>query len=150
MTVFPRWRRRPRLDPEPPVAAASDRTRAPLAAVPAPVAGGFSPRVDVAESDTAYLIRLELPGLDPDDVEVRCSDTEVVVTGERRPGKEDAAKHFHLIETDRGAFERRFGLPSGASLDAGAIEAALDQGMLEIRIPKARARTVARIPITSM
>ncbi|HEX5053888.1 MAG TPA: Hsp20/alpha crystallin family protein [Planctomycetota bacterium] len=108
------------------------------------------PRANVAETDKEYLVSLELPGLDLNDVEVKLSGNELIVTGERKQKKEDKDKHFRRIETTYGAFERRFELPSDVRSDADSLKATFHNGMLEVKVPKREPKPVTKIPIKPM
>jgi HSP20 family protein len=108
------------------------------------------PRADVAETDKDFLVAMELPGLDEKDVEVKLTGNQLVVCGERKEKKEDKDKHYYRLETTYGAFERRFELPPDVRRDPEGVKATFQKGMLEIRIPKAEPRPVAKIPVKAM
>jgi HSP20 family protein len=97
-------------------------------------AGAVMPKVDVAETDQAFTITAEMPGLDEKDVEVTLADDVLTIKGERREEKEEKNKDFHLVERRASAFHRAFRLPDG--VDGEKISAACDKGVLTVTLPK--------------
>jgi HSP20 family protein len=98
--------------------------------------------VDVLESESEYLLRLDVPGVDEKSVNVELEQGLLRIEGERK-APEAAGPRYTLRERKAGPFRRHFRLPD--AIDADAIEAKYDRGLLEIRIPKVeRSR---RIPI---
>jgi len=94
----------------------------------------LSTRVNVAESDSAYEIEAELPGLDEKDIEVKVADGVLTLSGERKEEKEEKEKDYHLVERSYGSFRRSFALPDDAMEDK--IEAKFSKGVLTITVPK--------------
>src|SRR2546421_2603455 len=95
-------------------------------------AGGWSPLVDVEETDDAFVLEVELPGVKREDVNIELVGNEVAITGEI---KERERKGVLRRETRRrGRFEFRVTLPD--QVDGDKIEARLDDGVLTVRIPK--------------
>jgi HSP20 family protein len=96
----------------------------------------WSPAVDIHETDQHLTFAVELPGLQPEDVNVTAVDGILTIHGQRNEERrEGEPRRYHLIERNYGAFTRRFQLPRG--VDDEKIEAAVAQGMLQVRIPKA-------------
>lgn len=102
--------------------------------------GDWTPRVDIAETDGAFLIKAEIPEVPKDAVKVTVDNGVLTIRGERKQEKEEKGKKFHKIERFFGTFVRSFSLPDNA--DAGKIEANFKDGMLSLQIPK----TVASKP----
>jgi HSP20 family protein len=103
---------------------------------------GLFPAVNVRETDAAFLIEAELPGLDAADVDISASGAEVVLKGCRpdatagtRTGNGEQQVTWHRRERGTGVFERRLTLPT--AIDAGGVEAALVNGVLTVTCPKA-------------
>jgi HSP20 family protein len=104
---------------------------------------GLFPAVNVRETEPAFLIEAELPGLDAADVDISVSGTEVVLKGsrpetgepERTGDGEQRSATWHRRERGTGAFERRLTLPT--AIDAGGVEATLVNGVLTVTCPKA-------------
>lgn len=97
------------------------------------------PTVDISEGRNAYSVRVELPGIEPDDVsiEVEANHT-LIIRAEKRQDREDADEGIHWVESTYGAAQRTLSLPDDA--DADAVEAKFKNGVLKLRIPKQAAR----------
>jgi len=93
-----------------------------------------TPAVDVAETEKAYEITAELPGLDEKNIEVKLVDGGLTIKGEKQEEKEEKKKDYYLHERRFGSFERRFRVPDG--VDADKIEASFKKGVLTITLPK--------------
>ena len=105
---------------------------------------GWSPSVDISETDQEYLIRASLPAVKKEDVNVTVEDGMLTVSGERRQKQEQKDEKFHKIENFYGSFSRSFSLPEGT--DASAIRAESKDGVLTIHLPKIKAE--AKRPTT--
>lgn len=105
------------------------------------------PAMDILETDDHFVIRADLPGMDQDDVNVEVVDDTLRITGERRSERRDEAGGFMRLERSYGRFERTLTLPDG--VDAEAIDASFDRGVLELKIPKPVASSPRRIEIGS-
>ena len=95
---------------------------------------GWSPAVDVQETDNEYLIKADLPDVKKEDVKVELMDGTLTIEGERHQEKEEKGKKFHKIEREYGKFLRRFGLPS--EVDASKVQAEFKNGVLNVHLPK--------------
>lgn len=100
------------------------------------------PAMDLGETDDAYVLRADLPGLDPDDVKIELHDRVLTVSGERR---EERELGYHRVERSYGAFRRSLTLPEG--VDADAITASFDKGVLTVTVPKPEERKPRRVEI---
>ena len=94
----------------------------------------WMPSVDISETDTAYLIKGEIPGVKKEDVKVTIQDGMLTIQGERKQEKEDKGKKFHRIECSYGSFVRSFRVPDDA--DESAVKAEFKDGMLNVTLPK--------------
>ncbi len=94
----------------------------------------LSPSVDVSESDEAYEIAVELPGMDEQDVELTLRDDMLTLSGEKKSEKEEKKKDYVLSERSYGSFKRGFRLPTDINPDK--ISAELKQGIMTITLPK--------------
>jgi HSP20 family protein len=92
------------------------------------------PAVDVAESEKAYEITAELPGMDEKNIEVKLVNGNLTIKGEKQEEKEEKKKDYYLNERRFGSFERSFGVPEG--VDASKIEASFNKGVLTVTLPK--------------
>jgi len=110
--------------------------------------GGFwNPAVDIRENDNELRIDVELPGINPDEVEVTAENGVLTVRGEKRgERKEEDKTRYHVVERSYGSFMRSFQLPQG--LDEDRIEASFDNGILSVHIPKSALPQPRRIQIT--
>lgn len=93
----------------------------------------WTPAVEGAFEDGAYLIRVALPGVETKDVEVSVADDTLTIKGQRKREKELRREHYFATELAYGAFERSFTLPEG--IDTGKVTAKWTNGILEIRVP---------------
>ncbi len=92
------------------------------------------PAVDVEEDAEAYVIRMELPGIDKKDVKVTVKDGALSVSGRRSQEKEEKGKRFHRVERSYGTFMRSFTLPE--DVDEDKIQAESKDGMLFLTMHK--------------
>ena len=99
---------------------------------PSKVAAQFV--VDVAESDKAYEITAELPGMDEKNIEVKVVNGNLSIKGEKKDEKEEKKKDYYVSERRYGSFERYFRLPDG--VDTDKIEADFKKGVLTVTLPK--------------
>ena len=93
-----------------------------------------TPAVDVSETDKAYEIAAELPGMDEKNIEVNVADGGLTIKGEKKEEKEEKQKDYYVSERRYGSFERYFALPE--SVDASKIEATFKNGVLKVTLPK--------------
>ena len=98
------------------------------------VTSQWTPRVDIKEEDTRFVIFADIPGVDPKDIEITMEKGILSIKGERKA--EAAEQNSKLTRTERshGSFYRRFALPDSA--DAEGIKAVGKNGVLEVTIPK--------------
>lgn len=108
-------------------------------------AAAWAPRVDVHEEAERFVIRADVPGVDPATIEVSMDKNVLSIRGERAAETVDAASHGLRRERPHGAFLRRFTLPE--SVDAERITASNRHGVLEIAIPKKAESAPRRIVI---
>ncbi len=102
-----------------------------------------NPAVDISETDGEFEISAELPGMTEKNIDVKLSNGNLVIKGEKSEEKEEDQKDYHLSERRYGSFVRSFAVPEG--VDADKIEATFTNGVLKIKLPKnAEARADAR------
>jgi HSP20 family protein len=97
-------------------------------------ASSFAPAVDVYEDEHQVLLKLEVPGVDEKDLDIRVENNTLTVTGERKFEKEEKEENFRRIERQYGSFTRTFTLPT--TVDAEQVKASYDKGILKISLPK--------------
>jgi HSP20 family protein len=101
----------------------------------APLARGtWTPALDMYEKEDALVLTVELPGLEPDQVDVTVEDSVLTISGARSFSEETSEEQYHRIERRYGAFSRSVQLP--ATADANRIDASFDKGVLTVRVPK--------------
>lgn len=94
----------------------------------------WMPSVDISETDNAYLIKGEIPGVKKEDVKVTIQEGMLTIQGERKQEKEEKGKKFHRVECCYGNFVRSFRVPDDA--DESAVKAEFKDGMLNVTLPK--------------
>jgi HSP20 family protein len=95
----------------------------------------WTPAVDISEHDDAYVVKVELPGVNKDDVKITVESNILTIRGEKKQEKETKKENYHRVERTYGAFERSFTLPTTVKNDK--IDAAYKDGVLQIALPKA-------------
>lgn len=105
-------------------------------AAPASGAGDMAVRLDISETDKAYIVSADLPGLEEEHIDVSVEDGLLTISGEKQQENEEEGKTFHRIERSYGSFKRTLQLPSDANEDK--IKAHMKKGVLELEIPKTK------------
>lgn len=105
------------------------------------------PAMDVTETGTAYVVQLEIPGIDPASVTITISHGMLAIAGEKTEETEEAEQDYHVSERRWGSFQRAIRMPE--NVDDAKIEATSAKGVLTITLPKsADARSAGRkIPV---
>jgi HSP20 family protein len=103
---------------------------------PTPIAAGWRPPMDLHEEPGRYVLRVDLPGVDPADLEVVVHDGTLVLRGERKADPAVPAESYLRVERPHGRFHAELALPP--SVDPGAIEAVHRTGVVEVALPKRR------------
>ena len=96
--------------------------------------GSFAPPVDVYEDEHSVNLKIEVPGIEEKDIDVRVENNTLTVHGERKFEKEEKEENFRRVERQYGSFTRSFSLPN--TVDSENIEANYDKGVLKIRLAK--------------
>jgi HSP20 family protein len=96
--------------------------------------GEMSPAVDFSEKEKEFEITTELPGMSEKDIEVKVTNGNLVIEGEKKEAKEERAKEYYLSERRYGSFMRSFVIPPG--VEVGKIEATSANGVLTVKLPK--------------
>jgi HSP20 family protein len=98
------------------------------------VMGAWAPAVDIYEKGTDVVLKAELPGLDPKDVDIRIENNVLTLKGERKIEDEIKQEDYHRVERSYGGFTRSFTLPS--TVDTTNVKADYKDGVLRITLPK--------------
>jgi HSP20 family protein len=99
-----------------------------------PEAGEWAPRVDVSETDNEVRVRAELPGLEPEDLDISLDEDRLILKGEKKDEREKNEKGYHLVERSFGSFYRAIQLPT--EVDPREVEATFKNGVLKINLAK--------------
>jgi len=108
-------------------------------------ATAWAPALDISERKDAYLVTVELPGIEADDLEITMEDGLLTIQGERLFAHDSSEQQFHRVERRYGAFRRSITLP--AQVQAEQIEASFDNGVLQIVVPKMEEAKPKRIQV---
>ena len=105
----------------------------------------MAPHLDLSETDHAVEVRLDVPGIDPKDIDVQVSGNTLTVTGERKQQREEKGKTWHRIECRTGSFSRTLTLPCAVKEDAA--EAQYRDGILTVTLPKTEEAKAHKIKV---
>ena len=94
----------------------------------------FAPPVDVYEDEHNVTLKIEVPGIDEKDIDVRIENNTLTVHGERKFEKEEKEENFRRVERRYGGFTRSFTLPN--TIDAEKVQATYDKGILKVQLAK--------------
>ena len=102
---------------------------------PGLLSGTWVPAVDVAEGEDSYTVKMELPGVNKDEVKITLESNILTIQGEKKAESEVKEKNYHRTERSYGSFQRSFTLPTTVKNDK--IDAVYKDGILTISLPKA-------------
>jgi len=105
----------------------------------------WQPRSDISETDAAYVVEIDLPGMIIHDISIQLEGTTVVITGQRQSTHSESAKQQARVERPCGTFHRAFTLPTAVKRDE--VQATYANGVLTITVPKADAARPRQIPV---
>jgi HSP20 family protein len=94
----------------------------------------FAPAVDVYEDEHNVSLKIEVPGIDEKDIDVRIENNTLTVHGERKIEKDEKEENYRRVERQYGSFTRTFNLPS--TVDTDKVQANYSKGVLNISLPK--------------
>jgi HSP20 family protein len=103
------------------------------------------PAIDVAEKEDAVLVRAEVPGLKPEDIDISVYGNTLTISGEKKETKEDQGDGFYHVESSYGSFRREVALST--DVDESKIEAVCKDGILSITLPKAEKSKAVKVKI---
>ena len=103
------------------------------------------PAVDLVEREGQLVLRADLPGMDRDEIDVQVKDGVLTVSGERKYENENKGEGFYRVERSFGRFSRSLRLPRG--VDASAVSASFDRGVLEVTVPKPTEPAATKVEI---
>lgn len=105
----------------------------------------WSPTMDVSEDEKTITIRAELPGINPEDIDLTVEDHHMTLRGEKKFEEKNKGKNDHWTERYYGTFLRTFHLPQ--TIEMKKIKARLKNGVLEITLPKRAEARPKKIPV---
>lgn len=108
-------------------------------------AAGWTPPVDLYETEDRFVLSAELPGLNRDDIDINVQDGTLTIHGSR-PSSSIPCERYHRVERGHGAFVRRFSVP--AAVDVEHVTADLNDGVLTLTLPKSAATLPRRIEVS--
>jgi HSP20 family protein len=105
----------------------------------------WTPAVDIAEKEDYFLIKADIPGVDPKDIEVSMENGFLTVKGERENETKDEKDGYSRVERSYGSFYRRFSLPDTA--DSENVSASSNKGVLQIKVAKVEVAKPKKITV---
>ncbi len=103
------------------------------------------PAIDIAEKDESVLVRAEVPGLKPEEIDISVYGDTLTISGEKKESKEDEGDGFYHVESSYGSFRREVALP--VEVDESKIEAVCQDGVLSITLPKAETSKAVKVKV---
>jgi HSP20 family protein len=103
------------------------------------------PAIDVAEKEDAILVRAEIPGMKPEEIEISVYGDTLTISGEKKEAKEDQNDGFYHVESACGSFHREVALPT--DVDEKKIEAVCKDGVLSVTLPKAEKSKAMKVQV---
>ncbi len=107
----------------------------------------WMPSVEMYEKNNNYVIKAELPGVKPEDIDISVTDHNLTIKGEKQASRETKKEDYYMSEVSYGSFMRSIPLPE--NVDAGNVEANFEDGMLEVTVPKMALTQPKKVAITS-
>jgi HSP20 family protein len=103
------------------------------------------PAFDIAEADEHFIVKADLPGIDPKNLDISLTGNVLIISGEKKEKREEKNERYHTIERQFGSFSRSFMLP--ADVKEEGIEAVYKDGVLRVTIPKSERAKQKKIPV---
>jgi HSP20 family protein len=108
-------------------------------------AASFAPTFNVVEKPDGYYITADVPGVRDEDVDVTVHDNHLIISGSRKAEERKEGENYFIYERRYGNFSRAFAMPDTA--DAESVEAALRNGVLEVRVAKRESAKPRKVPL---
>jgi HSP20 family protein len=108
-------------------------------------AADWNPRMDISETNDSLIAKIDVPGVQPQDIQLTMNEGVLSITGERRKATEEKGEHFFRIERSFGSFVRGLKLPT--PVDATKVNATFKDGVLTVVMPKSAEAKGTSIPI---
>lgn len=107
--------------------------------------GIWQPPVDIYEDDREVVVKMEVPEVAQEDIDVQIEENTLIIHGERKLEREEKKHNYHRIERSYGTFRRSFSLPT--SVDQDGVRASCEGGMLKIILPKKEVSTGRQVEV---
>lgn len=107
--------------------------------------GDWAPCMDISETKECLVARLEVPGLEPGDIQISLQESLLTIKGEKRQEHEEKEERYHRVERAYGAFLRSVRLP--VAVDASKVTATFKNGLLTVTLPKTPVSKGTTIPV---
>lgn len=107
---------------------------------------GLNPAMEVRETEDAYILEADIPGIPKDAIDITVEENRVTIKGERKAEETKEGKGYHRTERRYGNFERSFTVRDG--FDASKVEASVEHGVLRLTLPKRAEQKPRRIEVT--
>lgn len=108
----------------------------------------ISPSVDLSETDDSLQVRMDVPGLKPNEINIEVSGNTIRINGEHKEEKEEKGKTFHRLERRTGAFARALALP--VAVKENQVTAECAEGVLTITLPKVEPAKTQKVPVKAV
>ena len=106
----------------------------------------FVPAVDVQETDEAYIVEADIPGMKKEDIQIEILEDTVTIQGSRNSENEEKKENYHRIERSSGSFKRSFRIPGGFQHDR--VKATFTDGVLNLTLPKVEEQKAKQIEVS--
>ena len=110
-----------------------------------PALGEWMPSLDLSEAKDAFVVKAEVPGMDPGDIQVALQENLLTIKGEKKQEKVEKDERYHRAERAYGAFTRTVRLP--VTVDGSKVDARFKNGILTVTLPKAPGAKGTAIPV---
>lgn len=110
-----------------------------------PAFGEWTPRLDLSETKENLIVKIEVPAMDPKDIEISLQENLLTIKGEKRQEREEKEERYHRVERAYGAFLRSVRLP--VAVDASKVTATFKNGLLTVTLPKTPTSKGTTIPV---
>jgi len=110
-----------------------------------PALGEWTPNMDISETKDSLVAKLEVPGMDPRDIQISLQENLLTIKGEKKQEKEEKDEHYHRVERAYGVFTRSVRLP--VAVDASKVTATFKNGLLAVTLPKTPSARGTTIPV---
>ena len=105
----------------------------------------WMPAFDISENDKEYTLTAEMPGIDPEELDITLSDGVLTVKGEKKQEKEEKGENYHRIERSYGSFQRSFHIPEKVKTEK--VDATYKDGVLKLKLEKDEKNETKKITV---